>query len=274
MGGYSSGQPRQTGGIRWIALVLFAVYGIYYYFSHQQTVPGTGRKQLVDLSREQEAALGYQSYRQILAQSDVVPGGQLVDTIRDIGQKLARVTGAQGFNWEFQLIRSNQVNAFCLPGGKVAVYTGLIPVVRNSNALAIVMGHEIAHAIARHGAERMAHQKLLQLGTLAAGVAVGDMDDRTRMTVMGALGVGAQYGIMLPFSREHESEADHLGLLYAAKACFDPEEAPRLWQRMAQASGSKPAEFMSTHPSDATRIRQLEAWMPDALAAKQQSCGR
>jgi predicted Zn-dependent protease len=137
------------------------------------------------------------------------------------------------------------------------------------------MGHEIAHAIARHGAERIAHQKLVQIGSLAANMALGDMDYDTRNMVMGALGVGAQFGVLLPFSREHESEADYMGLIYLARACFDPAEAPRLWERMGEAStGRTPAEFMSTHPSHETRIRQFNEWMPEALEIRRQKCGQ
>jgi predicted Zn-dependent protease len=265
------------GRLRLIPVLLFAVYGIYYYFSNQQKVPGTGRKQLVDISRQQEAALGFQSYQQILRQSRVVPDGKLTGQVREIGQRLSAVLRKPdedpGFKWEYNVIESPQVNAFCLPGGKVAVYTGLIPVAKNVHGLAVVMGHEIAHAVARHGAERMAHQKLVQIGTLAAGAAISDMDPRQQQAVMAALGIGTQFGVILPFSRDHESEADYLGLMYVARACYDPTEAPRLWERMARASGGRgPAEFMSTHPSSATRIKQFTKWMPEALAIRQQNC--
>lgn len=272
--GYAGGGARRSGGFKLLPILLFLGYLAYYWFSNQQTVPLTGRKQLVDLDREQEAALGLQSYQQILAQSRVVPGGPVVDKVREIGRRLAAVAEDPGFQWEFQVIESNQANAFCLPGGKVAVYTGILPITANDDGLAAVMGHEIAHAIARHGAERIAQQKLVQLGALAVGVAASDMDPRTRMAVMGALGVGAQFGIMLPFSRDHESEADYMGLIYTARACFDPREAPRLWERMGAASGSQPAEFMSTHPSHETRIRQLNEWMPEALKVRAEKCGQ
>jgi predicted Zn-dependent protease len=270
---YYGQRRRGLGNIRWIVILGALAYGAFYYFTNQETVPLTGRKQLVDMSREQEAALGFQSYRQILAQSNVLRSGQIVDTVRTIGQRLAKVAEDPGFQWEFQVIDDPQVNAFCLPGGKVAVYTGILPVAKNSDGLAAIMGHEIAHAIARHGAERMAQQKLMQIGQLAAGVALSDQDPRTQQMVMGALGVGAQYGIMLPFSRDHESEADQMGLIYAARACFDPREAPKLWERMGQASRGQPAEFMSTHPSHTTRIRQLNAWMPNALQVRAERCG-
>lgn len=266
------------GGIKLLPILLFGAYMAYYYFSNQQTVPLTGRKQLVDISREQEAALGLQSYAQILRQEQVVRNGKEADLIREIGQKLAKATreDGNGFEWEFNLINSDQVNAFCLPGGKVAVYTGILPVAKNIDGLAAIMGHEIAHAIARHGAERMAQQKLVQIGTMAAGVAVSDMDPSMQRGVMGALGVGAQFGVLLPFSRDHESEADFMGIIYAARACYDPREAPELWVRMGQASGGgrAPSEFMSTHPSHETRIRQLNEWMPKALEERAQVCGK
>ena len=253
---------------------MFGIFFVYYYFSHQEEVPLTGRTQLVDLSREQEAALGLESYRQILGQSQVVESGAEVAAIREIGRRLAAVADAPGFEWEFNLIASDQANAFALPGGKVAVYSGLLPIAENADGLAVVMGHEIAHAIARHGAERIAHERLAQLGSLAVGTAVSDMDTQTQRMVMGALGVGTQFGVLLPFSRSHESEADYMGLIFAARACFDPREAPRLWERMEKASGgSAPAEFLSTHPGHETRIHDLNQWMPEALRVRAELCG-
>ena len=271
------GQPRQrmSWKVRLIPIVLFAIYGLYYYVSNQEAVPITGRTHLVDMTREQEMSLGLQSYQDILSQSKVLPQGEAIDLIRTIGQKLAKAAADvdPGFDWEFNVIQSDQANAFALPGGKTAVYTGLFPVAKNANGLAVVMGHEIAHAIARHGAERMAYQKLVQIGSTAASVALGDMDYQTQRAVMGALGVGAQYGVLLPFSRDHESEADYMGLLFVARACFDPTEAPRLWKRMGEMSqGQQPAEFMSTHPSHETRIQQFEEWMPEALSIREQHC--
>lgn len=263
-----------SGRLRLVPIVLFALYGIYYYFSNRQTVPITGRKQIVDISREQESALGLQSYRQILRREQVITSGNNADAVREVGRKISAVAEDPGFKWEYNLIDSPQVNAFCLPGGKVAVYSGIMPVAQNVNGLAVIMGHEIAHAIARHGAERMAQQKLMQIGQMAVGVSVSDMDPNQQRAIMGALGLGAQFGLMLPFSREHESEADYMGLIYVARACFDPTEAPKLWERMGQASGGRgPAQFMSTHPSHATRIRQFQQWMPEALQIRKEKCG-
>jgi len=268
-------RPLMSVKMRLIPIILFACYGLYYYVSNQETVPITGRSQLVDIDRQQEMALGLQSYQQILSESQVVSQGKVVDLVRGIGQQLAQaaVDVDPGFQWEFNIINSEQANAFALPGGKTAVYTGLLPVAENADGLAVIMGHEIAHAIARHGAERMAYQKLMQIGSMAASVALGDLDYKTQRMVLGALGVGAQYGIMLPFSRDHESEADYMGLLFVARACFDPTEAPKLWERMGQMSqGKQPAEFMSTQPSHHTRIRQFEQWMPEALEVRQEHC--
>ena len=155
----------------------------------------------------------------------------------------------------------------------MAVYTGILPFAQNDDALAAIMGHEIAHAILRHGAERMAQQKLVQIGSVAAGMSTSDMDPRQRQLLMAAIGVGTQYGLMLPFSRNHESEADHVGLMLAAAACFDPAESIGLWQRMgANSAGKSPPEFMSTHPSSDSRIQQLQGWMDEANQIRAQFC--
>ncbi|MEM7610219.1 MAG: M48 family metallopeptidase [Pseudomonadota bacterium] len=262
--------------MRLLPIIGFAVYFAWYYLSNQAEVPMTGRNQLVDMSREQEAALGLQSYQDILSREAVVTSGNEVSAVREIGRRIAIAAADMdpGFDWEFNLIRSEQANAFALPGGKVAVYTGLLPVAENIDGLAVIMGHEIAHAIARHGAERMARQKLVQIGSIAASFAIGDMDVSTQRAVMGALGVGAQYGVLLPFSRSHESEADYIGLILAARACFDPREAPALWDRMGRNAGKSPQEFMSTHPAPETRIQQFEQWMPEALEVRRQYCSQ
>jgi predicted Zn-dependent protease len=261
---------------RLVPIILFAVYGVYFWLSNRTEVPLTGRTQIVDMTTEQEMALGLQSYRQILSQEQVVdPESEVARTVAGIGQRIARAAADvdPGFDWEYNVIDSGQANAFALPGGKVAVYTGILSVVANEDGLAVVMGHEIAHAIARHGAERMAMQKLTQLGTLAAGVSVADMDPQQQRMILGALGVGAQFGILLPFSRDHESEADKMGLILLARACFDPREAPRVWERMdQQKQGGGPAEWQSTHPSSETRIHQFETWMPEALQIRREHC--
>jgi predicted Zn-dependent protease len=284
----SGGMPRR--GLKLWPILLFGVYLAYYWFSHQDTTSYTGRKQLIDTSPQQEAALGLQSYQEILSQSQVVTSGPLPGQVREIAQRLIAAapkvekyyaeqknipaeTDWSSYQWDVNVLKSDDVNAFCLPGGKIAVYTGIVPVAQNSDGLAVVMGHEIAHALLRHGGERMAQQKLVQLGTMAAGMSVSDMDPQQQQMVMAALGAGAQYGMLLPFSRSHESEADHVGLLLAAAACYNPEEAPKLWERMGALAKQKPPEFMSTHPADATRITQLNAWMPEANSVRQHFCG-
>lgn len=262
------------GRFKWVGVLLLVCYAGYFFLANRETVPLTGRSQVVDLSREEETALGVQSYREILSESQVVPSGPSVDQIRRIGRRLAKVSEDPGFRWEFNLIQSNQANAFALPGGKVAVYSGILPVAANEDGLAVIMGHEIAHAIARHGAERMAHQKLTEMAGVAADLGMSDMSLTQRRTVMGIFGAGAKYGIMLPFSRDHESEADYMGLIFVARACYDPREAPKVWERMGRLSGgAATSEFMSTHPSSDTRIRQFNGWMEEALKIRAEHCG-
>jgi metalloendopeptidase OMA1, mitochondrial len=259
-------------GFKILPIFLFALFALYYYFTNTEVVPITGRKQLVDISLSQEAALGISSYQQILDTSKVVRESPYLTLIRNVGSKIAAVSEDRGFEWEFNLIESNQANAFCLPGGKVAVYTGILPITQNEDGLAVVLGHEIAHAIARHGAERMAQQKLLQFGQMALGASVSDMDYQKQRMIMGAIGAGAQFGVLLPFSRKHETEADYMGLIYVARACFNPKEAPLLWERMQRAAGNGPAEFMSTHPSSETRIGNFEKWMDEAMRVREEYC--
>ena len=284
------GQQRSRRGLKLWPILLFGLYFGYYYFSHGNEASFTGRNQLLDTSAQEEAALGLQSYSEILQQSDVIRSGKLVDEVQGIAQRLVEAapkvekyladtkgtpakTDWSAYQWQVSLIQSDQVNAFCLPGGKIAVYTGIIPVAKNDDGLAVIMGHEIAHALLRHGGERLAQQKLVQLGAMAASMSAGDMDPQQRQMVMAAIGVGTQYGVILPFSRSHETEADKIGLLLAAAACYDPREAPKLWERMAAMGNQKPPEFMSTHPAEGTRIDQLNAWMPEALQVRQQFCG-
>lgn len=274
MGGRRYGR---RGRFRLWPILVFGAFAVFYYFSNQETVPVTGRNQLVSMDRQQEMALGLASYRKMLSSADVITSGKAVELVRSVGARIAKAAAADdpGFKWEYNVVRSEQANAFALPGGKVAVYTGILPVAENVDGLAVIMGHEIAHAIARHGAERMAQQQLLQWGQLAVGMSAGELDRQTQQMIMGAFGLGAQYGALLPFSRKHESEADYIGLIYVARACFDPREAPKLWQRMAKATAGRgqPAEFMSTHPSPETRIRQFQEWMPEALEIRRKHCG-
>jgi len=171
-----------------------------------------------------------------------------------------------GFDWEFTLIVSPMQNAWCLPGGKVAVYSGILEVAQDEEGLAVVMAHEIAHAIAQHGAERMLQEQLTQVGLLAVSSTLGGLDSATRGTLLALFGAGAQLGVLLPFSRDMESEADRIGLIYMARAGYNPEAAIGFWERMAAArEGPEPPEYASTHPSDATRIANLRKWLPEAM---------
>ena len=286
----AAGQRSGRRGLKLWPILLFGLYFGYYYFSHSNEASFTGRKQLLDTTAQEEAALGLQSYQEILQQSNVVRSGPLPQQIQGIAQRLVEAapkveaylaetsgtpasTDWSAYEWQVSVIESDQVNAFCLPGGKIAVYTGIVPVAANSDGLAAIMGHEIAHALLRHGGERMAQQKLVQIGSIAASMSTGDMDPGQRQMVMAAIGAGAQYGLLLPFSRSHESESDRVGLLLSAAACFNPQEAPRLWERMAALGKQKPPEFMSTHPAEGTRIQQLNGWMNEALQVRQKFCG-
>ena len=270
------GVRRRGGGFRWQIMLLFAAGAAIYYFMNQEEVPFTGRNQLRTMTVEQELQLGLQSYQQILADNrqDLVTSGPVVDAVREIGARIARAAAPEdpGFEWAFNVIDSEQVNAFALPGGYTAVYTGLIPVAQNENGLAVVMGHEVAHALAHHGAERMAQQNMQRIVGAGVAMGAGGMDYGAQRAVMGVFGGISQYGYALPFSRKHESEADYIGLILMARACYDPREAPRLWERMAAAGGATPPEFQSTHPSPQTRINDFERWMPEAVEVYNANC--
>lgn len=267
---YSNNQNQRR--FHFLPLIIFAAIFIYYLSSNREAVPVTGRSHLIDMSQAEEAALGLSAYQEVLSESRVITSGRSAERVLSIGRRIAAISEDPGFEWEFNLIDSPEVNAFCLPGGKVAVYTGILPVAANDDGLAVIMGHEIAHAIARHGAERMAHQRLAQYGQIALGMSMRDYNYDTQRTVMGAFGLGAQYGVLLPFSRTHESEADHIGLIFAARACFDPNEAPRVWQRMADQAKTRPPEFLSTHPSNARRIQELAGLVPEAMSERAKYC--
>lgn len=232
------------------------------------TVPETGRSQLIFLSESQEASLGLQSYQEILKDKKISTDPAVNAQVRRVGERIARATG-KDYDWQFTVVDEPQtINAFALPGGKVAVYTGILPVTKDDAGLAVVMGHEVAHATARHGAERMSQSQLAQILAAGGGIALGGGDPQKTRAIMGALGAGAAVGVILPFSRKQESEADRIGLRYMARAGYDPEAAVGFWERMSAAAGGgrKPPEFLSTHPSDETRIAQIRSWLPEARA--------
>jgi predicted Zn-dependent protease len=247
-----------------------------------ETNPYTGRHQLLMTSVDQEVQMGAQAYQQVksdpkmrLSQDprEIEPVKRVAARIIEAAKRSKYGEMAQQFQWEVTVIKDDKtMNAFALPGGKIAVYTGIFPVAKTEAGLAAVMGHEVVHALARHGAERMSQGQLANAALQVAGAAAGASGGGGLMSqaAMAALGVGAQVGVLLPFSRKHESEADYIGILLAADAGYDPRESVHLWERMEQLSGGGgPSEFLSTHPGHETRIEQLKEWMPEALAIYQ-----
>lgn len=229
------------------------------------TVPMTGRTQLLLSSEAEEAAAGATSYSQYLSESKISTDKDKTALVKKVGQKIAAASGYD-YDWEFNLLENDEANAWCLSGGKVAVYTGILPYTQTEAGLATVMSHEIAHAIARHGAERSAQSQLLNYG-LAIGQATMQ-DNPNKELIMLGVNVAGNIGIILPYSRKHESEADYMGILLMAKAGYDPNEAVSFWQRMAAgSSGSQGflSDFLSTHPSDEKRIADIQKHLPEAL---------
>jgi predicted Zn-dependent protease len=247
--------------LRWIVPVALA--------AACATVPYTQRSQLVLLSEAQEQELGAAAYRETLKKARVVQDPAVTAVVQRVGERIARVAGKPGYQWEFTVVDDvDTINAFALPGGKVAVYTGLFPVAYDEAGLAAVMGHEVAHVLARHGAERMSQGAVVQVLGVGLSVAVGDASPITQRAVMEAFGLGSQVGVLLPFGRSQESEADHIGLILMAKAGYDPAAALGLWERMERATAPKkeaaPPEFLSTHPAYGTRQTNIRGWLAEA----------
>jgi metalloendopeptidase OMA1, mitochondrial len=247
-----------------------------------ETNPYTGRKQLLMTSIGQEVQMGAQAFDQVKNDPkmrpsqdplEVEPVKRVAARIVEAAKRSKYAEMAKQFQWEVTVIKDDKTaNAFALPGGKMAVYTGIFPMAKTESGLAAVMGHEVVHALARHGAERMSQGQLTNTVLQVAGAAIGLSGGNPMLgqATMAALGAGAQVGVLLPFSRKHESEADYVGLLLAADAGYDPRESVALWERMGQASGGGgQSEFLSTHPSHDTRIDQLKEWMPEAMAIYQ-----
>ncbi len=240
-------------------------------------VPVTGRNQLNMIPEDQMVSMALSSYSDFLKQHPAVPatntqamlvkktGEKIKTSVISYMRKNKMYDRIKNYKWEFNLVNSKEVNAWCMPGGKVVVYSGLLDVTKDEPSLALVMGHEIGHAIARHGNERMSQGLLAQFGSIALDVATIDKPAETRALFNAAYGAGATVGVLLPFSRLQETEADKLGLIFMAMAGYDPRTAPDFWKRMAAVGGGKPPEFLSTHPSDETRIKNLKEFMPEAL---------
>ncbi len=241
----------------------------------------TGRRGFKLLPESELQTMASQQYVQFLSGTKVLSENVNKDAqmVTRVGQRITKAVEEyyakkgisnqlEGFKWEYNLVDDKAVNAWCMPGGKIVVYTGLLPITQNEAALAIVMGHEVSHALFQHGNERMSQGLMQQLGGVALQVAVANKPQETQQLFMGAYGAGSQLGVLLPFSRKHELEADRFGMIWSAMAGYNPQESIPLWERMEKAAGSgqKPPEFMSTHPSEQRRIVQLQKYMEEALS--------
>jgi predicted Zn-dependent protease len=259
-------------------LTVFIALAIILYACSSVAV--TGRKQLSLVPNSEIIPMANQEYKEVLQKGPLSNNQQQAQMIKTVGLKIQKAVEQYmaskglseelaGFAWEFNLIEDpKMVNAWCMPGGKVAFYTGIMPICKDETGVAVVMGHEVAHAIANHGRERMSQQMLAQYGLSTLGAVVGQNPSAGKELLMQAVGAGTNIG-MLKFSREHESEADHIGLIFMTMAGYDPNQAPVFWERMSSAGGGQePPEFMSTHPSHSTRISDLKKWIPEAQGYK------
>ncbi len=240
-------------------------------------VPITGRHQLNLLPQQTMLSMSLSEYDQFLKKNQLSKNPAQTQMVKRVGVRIQRAVEQyfaqnnmsdelSNYAWEFNLVENDEINAWCMPGGKVVVYTGILPLTKNDNGLAVVMGHEIAHAIAHHGNERMSQGLITQMGGVALSTALETEPEATRQIWMAVYGLGAQYGLMLPYSRLHENEADHLGLIFMSMAGYNPNAAVGFWQRMsAQKGGSAPPEFLSTHPSDKKRIENIKSLIPEAM---------
>jgi predicted Zn-dependent protease len=239
-----------------------------------ETVPVTGRSQIILFSEGEVVQMSDQLHTQFITEARqkgllVTPSSpeatRQLEMVDRVGRRIIDAAGlADKYKWEITLIRDQQANAFVRPNGKIVVYTGIMPIAKTEAGLAAVLGHEVSHVIARHSAERLTQSMLAQAGVQAANVVAAAFDPAYQAVTAAVVGYGVQYGALLPYSRAHESEADHLGLIHMAKAGYDPVEAIALWQRMDQAGGSRQPQWMSTHPNPSTRIAQLREWLPEA----------
>lgn len=240
------------------------------------TVPITGRRQLSFIPQGELMTLSDQGYKDVLSKSTLVTDPAQTAMVREVGTKIAvsaeafmKDSGMEkdlgNYRWEFNLVRDDKtVNAFCMPGGKIVVYSGILPVTRDANGLATVMSHEVAHAIANHGGERMSQQLIVQAGGLGLSQLTKAKPEQARNILMQVYGAGSQYGVLLPYGRAHESEADRIGLILMARAGYDPKKAVAFWERMSRLGGMKPPEILSTHPATSRRIADIQNEIPEA----------
>ena len=260
-----------------ISKILSAIFAIIMFLQSCSVVPLTGRKQLNLLPESQMISMSLTNYSDFLKDNQVSTDKVNSDIVNKVGSDIAAAvtkyfadnnlsSRLDGYKWEFNLVKNDSTpNAWCMPGGKVVVYSGILPYTKDKNGLAVVLSHEIAHAVARHGNERMSQEMITQFGGLALSEALKQKPEQTQGIFNTAYGLGSQFGVLLPFSREHELEADKLGLIFMAMAGYDPQTAVAFWERMSAMGGGKPPEFMSTHPSDARRIAQIKEALPEAM---------
>jgi len=250
---------------RYIGFVA-ALVGVAVLLAACYTVPETGRQTFIAFSAEQEAQLGLTTFQEMKSKGKVSQDPAANAMIQRVGKRVSAVAQLPNAQWEFVVFENAEPNAFCLPGGKVGFHTGILPICKDDAGVATVMGHEVAHAVARHGGRRMTEQLALQLGAVGLSVAMREKPAQTQQMAMVAYGGIATVGVALPFSRTDETEADHIGLIYMAKAGYDPHAAVEFWQRFsAVTKGGSPPEFLSTHPGGATRIANLKKWLPEVM---------
>ena len=257
--------------IQWMCLLASCVI-----LSSCSSVALTGRKQLMLVSDEQVMSLSEQSYTDYMKTATLSTDKKNTEMVVRVGKKIAsavetyltsqgRQADISGFAWTFKLVKNAEANAFCLPGGKIVVNEGILPITQTEEGLAVVLGHEVAHAVAKHSAERLSQQMVMQYGGQALDVILSGKTTQTRQLAQTVYGLGAQYGVMLPYSRANENEADQIGLIFTAMAGYNPQAAVSFWQRMSAQGTQKVPEFMSTHPSDATRVSNIQKLIPEAM---------
>ncbi len=268
----------KTAARHWIGIAALGLAGMLL-LEGCTTVPVTGRRELNFIPPDQEMQLGLASFNQLKKDTPVDSTPSYNAQVTTVGRRIAAVAGNDLPNaqWEFVVFNSQEANAFCLPGGKVGVYTGILPITKDDAGLATVLGHEIGHAVAHHGASRMSQAQLTQAGGQVLGTTLSSSDPKVQSLALLAYGVGSKVGLELPYDRKQESEADHIGLVYMARAGYDPREAVAFWQRFSaytkQQGGSAGLAFLRTHPLDEVRIRQLQQWLPEAQAEYAKSAG-
>lgn len=277
---------KPAGSRRKLFFRIFAlsvVMAIAFFLFSCAEVPVTQRKGLHLVPKSELISLSFQEYEEVLKKSKISTDKNKVEMVRRVGERIAKASEAflqdagrdqqvKDYKWEFNLIEDDKtINAWAMPGGKVAVYTGILPITQDETGLAVVLGHEVAHAIADHGNERMSHALLANMGGMALSVALSQKPQKTRELFMTIFGVGANVGLLLPYSRLHESEADQIGLMLMARSGYDPRQAVPFWERMNQTEEKRPPEFLSTHPAPASRIARIKAYIPEAMSYYQRS---